>query len=254
MSRTRWFDVSAIALAVAISIGMTVSLCSAGPASSGTTPPNALNQRQNYLDARPLALFIGDSYTAGDSSAENSYGCRAAVEMGWLCALSARGGTGYISGGPANRWIDPGIGESLSFRERVAHLALQYHPQLVVLDGGRNDTFPPREDTYAAMLSTITEVRRAWPKAQIVFIRPRFLANPNDNLGFDDAFFESLRSDPATHGVAFIDPITWLSGTDTSTLLSTDGIHPNPEGVTQMTISLLKSLHSWLSRPVGSAL
>ena len=92
-------------------------------------------------DARPLVLFIGDSYTAGKSSAELSYGCRAAVQMGWLCALSAVGGTGYISGGPANRWVDPHIGKSLSFSERIPHLSAKYDPAVVVLDGGRNDDF-----------------------------------------------------------------------------------------------------------------
>ena len=124
----------------------------------------------------------------------------------------------------------------------------------VLLDGGRNDLFPPREDTYAKMLSTIAEARHTWPKAQIVFIRPRLVANPDDNLGFDDHFIESLKSDPATQGVLFVDPITWLAGTDTSGLLATDGIHPNREGEKQLTAALLKSLSSWLARPVGSGL
>lgn len=254
MKRTRWSDVAAIAIAIAVLVGLAVSACSPGQIRSAAMPATTATRPQPTAVPWPLALFIGDSYTAGQSTAELSYGCRAAVEMGWLCALSARGGTGYISGGVANRWVDPYTGRSLSIRERIAHLATQYDPAIVVLDGGRNDIFPPREDTHAAMLAAIAEARRTWPRAQIVFIRPRFLANPQGNLGFDDPFIESLKADPAAQGVLFIDPISWLIGTDTSTLISADGIHPNAEGVNQITTSLLKSLHSWLSRPVGSGL
>jgi lysophospholipase L1-like esterase len=254
MNRTRWFDIGAIVLAVAVLVGLAVSSCSVGEVGSVATPTAAPSRPRAAADARPLALFIGDSYTAGDNSAEMSYSCRAAVEMRWLCALAPRIGTGYISGGPANRWVDPNAGRSLSFSERIPHLAAQYDPAVVLLDGGRNDGFAPREAVYAKMLSTIEEARSTWPKAQIVFIRPRFLANPAGDLGFDDKFMESLKSEPGTHGVVFIDPISRLAGTDTSTLLSTDGIHPNAEGEKQMTSLILKSLNSWIGRPVGSAL
>lgn len=251
MKPARWFDIAAIATAVAVSVGVAVSSCSVGQVGSAATSSNLASRPQPTADHQPLALFIGDSYTAGDSSAELSYGCRAAVEMDWLCALSARAGTGYISGGPANRWVDPHSGRSLSFRERIPHLAAQYDPTYVLLDGGRNDLFPPREDTYATMLSTIAEARRTWPRAQIVFIRPRFLAHPSDDLGFDDRFIESLQADPATQGVIFIDPISWLAGTDTSALLSKDGIHPNSEGENRLTTAFRKSLYySLISRAV----
>ena len=140
MNRTRWFDIGAIALAVAISVGVAGVSCSSGVAAPAPTASTVRDQRQGAADA-PLALFIGDSYTAGGSTTEMSYGCRAAVQMGWLCALSAMGGTGYISGGVANRWVDPHFGKSLSFSERVPHLAAQYDPALVILDGGRNDVF-----------------------------------------------------------------------------------------------------------------
>ena len=250
MNRTRWFDVGAIALAVAISVAIAGISCSGGVARPVATPSNVRDERQATADARPLALFIGDSYTAGKSSAELSYGCRAAVQMGWLCALSAVGGTGYISGGPANRWVDPHIGKSLSFSERIPHLSAQYDPALVVLDGGRNDEFPPREDVFDEMVSTIAQVRRTWPQAMIIFIRPRFLAKPGDDLGFDDDFMARLMSDPAAQGVIFIDPISSFVDTDTSGLLASDGIHLNRQGEQRMTTALIDSL---ISQHVGSS-
>jgi lysophospholipase L1-like esterase len=249
MNRSRWFDFGAIAVAVAISVGIAGISCSGGVARPAASPSNVPAERLATADAPPLALFIGDSYTAGESSAELSYGCRAAVQMGWLCTLSAVGGTGYISGGPANRWVDPHIGKSLSFSERISHLSAQYDPALVVLDGGRNDEFAPREDVFDAMASTIAEVHRTWPDAKVIFIRPRFLAKPADTLGFDDAFMARLQSEPAAQGVIFIDPIRSFVGTDTPGLLGSDKIHLNRQGEQRMTTALVDAL---VSSNVGS--
>ncbi len=254
MNRTRWFDVGAIALAVVISVGIAGVSSSGGAARPVAAAPDSTNERPSTDGyAPPLTLFIGDSYTAGESSAELSYGCRAAVRMGWLCALSAIGGTGYLSGGDANRWVDPYIGKSLSFSERIPHLSAQYDPDLVVLDGGRNDEFVPRNVVFDVMVSTIAEIRRTWPEARIIFIRPRFLANPADNLGFDDDFMARLGSEPDAQGVIFIDPISSLFGTDTSGLVASDGLHPNREGEERMTTALLDSL-VLVSPRLGSSL
>src|SRR6185503_14701752 len=114
-----------------------------------------------------------------------------------------------------------------SFHERIPHLAAKYDPDIVVLDGGRSDHFPPREDVFNAMRQTIADARRAWPDAQILFVRPRYLAEPDDDLGFDDNFMVRLESDPATAGVLFVDPIASFIGTDTSALLAADGVQPN---------------------------
>jgi hypothetical protein len=44
------------------------------------------------------------------------------------------------------------------------------------------------------MVWTIAEVRRTWPEVEIVFVRPRFLARPGDDSGFDDDFMDRLKS------------------------------------------------------------
>lgn len=196
---------------------------SSGPApSDGPTSPDP---------ARPTVLFIGDSYTLGSSSAEMSPSCQAARALGWYCDLAAQAGTGYISGGPANRFtLDEYSGESRSFEERIPGLGLRYQPDIVVLDGGRNDLFPPTRDVYRAMVATIADVRRTWPEATVIVERPRFLDRPGDDLGFDDAFFARLLAEPVAQDVTMIDPIAQFAGTDTSDLLGDDGIHPNHQG------------------------
>jgi lysophospholipase L1-like esterase len=243
MSRTRWFDFAAIALTVAITVGLGFVLHPRETATITVAPSAASVDRPQSGAQRPSVLFIGDSYTAGHGVPEMSYGCMAAVRMGWLCKLSAVPGTGYISGGPANRSIvNPYIGLSTSFAERIPKLAAKYQPDIVVLDGGRNDLFPPREDVLKAMSATIEEVRRAWPTATIVFIRPRLLADPGDDLGFDNNFIARLLAKPAAKGMVVLDPISGFTGSDTSGMLAKDGIHPNQQGELRLTSALVYSL------------
>jgi lysophospholipase L1-like esterase len=242
MTRARGFDIAAIVLAIAIAVGIASLSCSGTGTRPVATPFHLPNEQSQGL-ARPSVLFIGDSYTAGKGSAEMSYGCMAAVRMGWLCKLSALGGTGYISGGAANRWVlDQNRGESSSFVERIPRLAAKYDPAVVVLDGGRNDDFPPRWAVFDAMIWTIAEAHRTWPQARIVFIRPRFLARPNDDLSFDDLFMARLESKPMARDAIFIDPISSFAGGDTSKLMSSDGVHPNRRGDQQIATALVDAL------------
>ncbi|MGW0042403.1 SGNH/GDSL hydrolase family protein [Rhodococcus sp. NPDC003348] len=193
------------------------------------------------------ALFIGDSYTVSSNFVELSYACRAAVQMRWTCDVSAIPGSGYISGGAANRF--PLVGEpgsSTSIPERIPSLAVEYDPDVVVLDGGRNDLFPPAEDVGKAMAYALDEARRAWPDATLVFLRPRYLMNPADDLGFDDEFMARLEADPAAAGVVFLDPIaaSFPAGQDTSVLLGPDGRHPNVTGEQQLADALIAAFRA----------
>jgi lysophospholipase L1-like esterase len=162
--------------------------------------------------------------------------------MGWLCRLGTGPGTGYISGGPGNRFVvNEYVGQSTAFAERLPKLAAKYDPAIVFLDGGRNDLFASRSAELVAMSSTIADVHQTWPAATIVFIRPRFLGRPDD-LGYDDDFIAALQADPRAHDVVVIDPFNTLNATDTSGLLSQDGIHPNERGELALSAALLDSL------------
>src|ERR1700739_1722884 len=183
MSMRRYFDLAAIAVTIAVLVGLGfVSRPHPTPMTAVDPPAARVDRPQPTASPLPSVLFIGDSYTAGNGLAEMSYGCMAAVRMGWLCKLSAVPGTGYIGGGPANRFIvDPYLGPSTSFAERTPNLAEKYQPDFVILDGGRNDHLAPRDDVFTAMSAAIAEVHRAWPRAAIILVRPRFLATPADH-------------------------------------------------------------------------
>lgn len=243
MSR-RWSDVTAVGVAIAIIAGLMFALRPQSTPTIEVAASAAVVDRPGSSDTdHPSVLFVGDSYTAGNGLQELSPGCVAATRLGWLCHLSAVPGTGYISGGPANRFVvDPYTGPSTSFSERIPGLASVYQPDIVVLDGGRNDLFPPREDVFKAMAATIAEARRVWPSATLVVVRPRFLSNPDDDLGFDDAFMSRLLAQPGNEGVVVLDPISSISGRDTASLLADDGKHPNNMGELELASAFVASL------------
>jgi lysophospholipase L1-like esterase len=118
-----------------------------------------------------------------------------------------------------------------------------YQPNVVVLDGGRNDLFAPPDAVYNVMVSTIADVQRTWPDATVVFVRPRFLSRPGDDLGYGDALIARLQADPNIRPMLVIaDPIAGLGGRDTSKLVIDDGIHPTRQGEMVMASALYDSL------------
>lgn len=194
---------------------------------------------------RPTALVISDSYTSGSGLAEMSYACAAATKMGWLCKLAAEPGTGYISGGSANRFpINQGSGKSTSFGERIPILAGQYKPDVVILDGGRNDAFAPPEDRFKVTASTIWQAHQTWPDARIVYIQPRFLKSPDDDLDAGANIADRLKEASDVKDLVVVDPISGFKDTDTKALVSTDGTNPNVEGERALASALAKALAS----------
>jgi lysophospholipase L1-like esterase len=242
MNRRRWVDAAAIVLAIAVVVGLGFAMRQEETVQMTVQPSTVSIERpQPAQRDHPSALYIGDSYTFGQGPAEVSYACMAARRLSWFCHLSALPGTGYISGGPANRFlVDPYLGMSTSFIERIPQLATVYEPDVVIFDGGRNDSLAPIEDVFKAMVATIEEAREVWPAAEIVVIRPRFLARPGDDLGYDDEFFERLES--TVRGVVVLDPIYTLADTNTAPMVIKDGIHPNRQGELAITAPLARSL------------
>ena len=163
--------------------------------------------------------------------------------MGWLCNLAAEPGTGYISGGTANRFpIDQGTGQSTSFGERIPILAGMYKPDFVILDGGRSDTFAPRVDRLNVTASTIWQAHQTWPDARIVYVQPRFLNKPEDDLGAGKGLATSLKVASGVKDLVVVDPIASFKGAATKTLISPDGKNPSEAGERALASALAKAL------------
>jgi hypothetical protein len=173
------------------------------------------------------ALIISDSYTAGSGLAETSYGCAAATSMGWLCKTESEAGTGYVSGGPVNRFeLEAGSGMSTSFGERISRVAKTYDPDVVILDGGRDDVFAEPEARFAATVRTIAQARQTWPDARVVFVAPRFLDKPEDDLGIDDEVIDLIREASGVDDLVVVDPIAGFDKAAAAPLIARDGTDP----------------------------
>ena len=196
-------------------------------------------------------LFIGDSYTQGPTTPDQSYGCLTATELGWKCAIAAQGGTGYLSGGPEHRVsLGQSAPPSTSFVERLPGLREQYQPDVIVIDGGRNDTDFDMSEVDRTFADTVRKVIESWPNSRIVVIAPWFIKEPvirpsalaGRTIG--DEFQSVLRSSHDFDAVHFIDPaaLGWFAGIDPSPYLSDDGIHPNSQGVKKISELLTSAL------------
>lgn len=244
MNRARRMDVAlglaAVTAVAALGLALRPQHTPAAPAS-----PWAAEVQRPQLSppTRPTALVISDSYTSGTGLAETSYGCVAATRMGWLCKLAAEPGTGYISGGTANRFpLDQGTGKSTSFGERIPALAAIYKPDVVILDGGRNDVFAPAPARFEVTASTIRQVRQTWPDARIVYVKPRLLTRPDDDLGADGDIVDLLKEATDVKDLVVVDPILSFKGEDTAALISADGTNPSREGERALASALAKAL------------
>lgn len=214
------------------------------PSAAGVTRPAPLGPD------RPVAFYIGDGYTSGSGLAETSYGCVAATTLGWLCKAASEPETGYLSGGPANRFdLKDGAGASTSFGERISRVADAYDPDVVILDGGRNDVFAKPEARFEATVRTIAQVRQTWPDARIVFVAPRFLDKPKDNLGIDKEVIDLIRETSGVKDLVVVDPIAGFDKTDTAGLVARDGVKPNRAGEQALGAALAAALSKEGLRP-----
>lgn len=241
--KKRWLDGVLVAITILVIAGVGFALRPQHTPTTATSPSAVqVDRPPTQTEQRPGVLFVTDSYAAGIGLAENYYGCRTAVRMGWMCTLSAEPGTGYISGGPANRFsLGDDKGLSTSFNERLPGLRKMTHPDIVIFDGGRNDNFVPVDAEFEVITATLAEARRLWPAAKIVFIRPRSLADPRDDLGFDDQFIANLQAQPDLN-ILVVDPISRFADTDTSDFLADHGSAPNQKGELALSTALFDSL------------
>lgn len=173
-----------------------------------SSPPSA-----NAAAIRPAAppvlashelLFVGASYTQGLGATdyEHAYPYLCGAELGWRIRVAGVAGTGFVNPGPH------GAG---SFADRIATLPLLPHPNLIIIQGGRNDAGYPHSTFRAAVIHTIDVTRSRFGSMPLVFLGPipATLPVPASVL----AVAATLRSVAAASGVDFVDPIAqhWIT-------------------------------------------
>jgi lysophospholipase L1-like esterase len=117
-----------------------------------------------------------------------------------------------------------------------------YKPDVVILDGGRRDTFVPEADRFQITASTIGQAHEIWPNAKIVYIQPRYLAKPGDDLGAGDGIADRLKEASKVEDLVVVDPILSFKDTDTKPLIAADGTNPSAAGERALADALVKAL------------
>lgn len=207
-------------LAVAAIWGVVFATGAEPDVSQGASPELSVEPEPE----RPVSLWVGDSYTAGTGadSPETAESCLTAEKMGWECVLDAEGGTGFLTDGVVDGFSP--------FIKRLPVTAETVDPDIVIVDGGRNDRkVADLPEIEKAMRTYFTRLRAAYPDVQLVQIVP--FAMTEDAEVFDGEFADVAAELMREFDGHVIDPNGdgWAGGKPTADLTISDG-HPNQAG------------------------
>ena len=193
----------------------------------------------NQSTARRGALFIGDSYTAGNGAGGPFTGeaCLTAHAMNWRCNLDAEGGTGFFADGHTNSMQFAPVADRLAKTKE-----LYPSSDVVLIDVGRNDGKVDRSILQPAVATYLKQVRLDYPQAALVLIVPYYMTSQEAPLGPEYTAF--LGAQARLHHATVIDPFVegWISPALTGKLTAKDGVHPSPAG------------HAWIATHLAASL
>ncbi|MFG1709098.1 SGNH/GDSL hydrolase family protein [Nonomuraea sp. M3C6] len=171
--------------------------------------------------AKPVAMFLGDSFTVGSGPVPRwqSYASATARLLGRQPVIAGAGGTGFLNRGRVGRDFQ---------RSFEVELAWRPAPDLLVISGGHNDRRWSTVRVRAAAERLLAEVRGHWPGTRIVMVGPIWLGDaPEKAYQVRDALAQAARR----AGVPFLDPLRrhWVTGVPSEVVLP-DGVHPTLAG------------------------
>lgn len=192
---------------------------SSSPTTESTTPPDEPQE--------PVALFLGDSYTAGTGSSDDSsrWSSLVSSELDWDEVNQAQGGTGYIStsgvDGCGREYCPP-------YREVLDDLSETFTPDVVLVAGGQNDfdNLADNGDAVSdAIGATYDEIRSRFPDARLIAVGPSVLGPVSDIVIALDAEVQDAAATVDAEYVSMIDPPVLEPDMDTG-----DGAHVGNAG------------------------
>lgn len=180
---------------------------------AGWTPEVA--QPQDW----PVAVFIGDSYTAGAGGDGVRWTTGVAAEQEWIEVNLGRGGTRYVAtSGPEGCGLD----YCPSYPEMISDAA-EREPEIVVVSGGRNDATQQDAD---AIRTTFESLRDALPNARIIAVSPMW-----DHTPYPEQLVEmgdAIRTAVQAVGGEYLEIGSPLAGRPE--MVTEDGVHPTADG------------------------
>lgn len=183
--------------------------------------------------ARPVppptvAVFIGDSYTAGAGSEQGGFVPIVARGRDWQSVNLGRGGTGFVTKpdqAPAEAQAACGRDYCESYLEMIP-AAVAAAPDVVVVSGGRNDTVADPAVAASAAELFFATLRTSLPEATIVVVSPLWDSDePPRELGL---LATAVRRSALSVGADYLDIGQPLAGRPE--YMSDDGVHPDDAG------------------------
>ncbi|MDQ0868300.1 acyl-CoA thioesterase-1 [Arthrobacter sp. V1I9] len=202
------------------------------------TAAATVRQLSIELPAEPVLLIVGDSYTAGVGADQPDQGWANLVagQLGYPTNIDGVPGTGFAWGG--GEQDEQGGEYEVRLREIAANPA--FVPNLLILQGGQNDSLvPDPAEVEAATAQTIEAARRFWPGVQVVVLGPSAPQPAAEELrGANSA----IRAGAAAAGAPFVNALEagWFTSAN-SPDLNFDGIHPNTAGHAYIAEKFLES-------------
>lgn len=219
--------VAVVVLAVAV-VGL-LTRSSTPPASTPALPepavcpdPAAADRPRLTLGDRPRVLIFGDSYVEGYGAdpVTAGFAYRVGHPLHWRVTVDGVGGTGYVNPGPHQE------GDYLS-RLRTAPVGPF---DLVVLEGGANDSRMPLDQLAPAVDATVRAVRAKYPVAQIALMGP--LEVHSNPVATRVAVNTVLARYAASTRLVFLSPFCerWFATADPQALINPQNGHPDNAG------------------------
>ncbi len=197
---------------------------------------------RSVITTQPLALWIGDSFTAGPANAGAIGEAQAtSIALGWATDLDAQKGTGFVARGPRKH----ARGEPVPARI-AADAAAFPGVDAVVIDAGRNDAGQSEAKIRQAVTSSFKAIAKHFPNSAVVVIAPyRLTSKPGDFL----ATRRLLEQQTRRRGWGFVDPIAegWINR-DSARFVKGDGTLPGLRGYSYVVAHLAPAIESALSR------
>ncbi|BDZ39248.1 SGNH hydrolase domain-containing protein [Microbacterium suwonense] len=187
---------------------------------------------------RPVAVFLGDSYTVGVGSDGPDWPTTVSAQLGWDAVNLAAGGTGYATEAGMKGCGKEHCGTYLEQSKSIVGV-----PDIIVIAGGRND----RSSVIAeGARKLFTALRAEYPDTRIIALSPWTDDDPMNEVV--EAKITAVQKAAESAGITYVD--TGQPFVGHSDLISADGVHPNSAGYAKLSALLTPMLAKATGRPV----
>lgn len=224
-----WIGVLLVAVLVVAS-GIGIAALSNRPSQTATatyTPGPRLTPSSTPTEVT-MAVFIGDSYTAGVGGTAGGFAPAVAKVKGGAFESLGRGGTGYITNTEQSA-RDAQNACARDYCESFAEMiepAVALDPDVVIVSGGRNNARSEEDDLRESISAFYRDIRSRLPEARIIATSPLWDAStPPSSI---TRIAEIVRESVESVGGTYLDLGQPFEGKPE--YISDDEVHPNDKG------------------------